>query len=131
MIPGVKNYMANDYHPLLGLSYYRLSYKGINDSKKYSDIRTIFFDSETQDIRMVPNPAKEDFNLLIHSNEPATPIQIKVVALNGNIVFEQKGTIMQGKNKFTIPISPSWAKGIYMVHINSGAETKIKKLIIN
>jgi hypothetical protein len=131
MIPGVKNYMANDYHPLLGLSYYRLSYKGINDSKKYSDIRTIFFDSETQDIRMVPNPAKEDFNLLIHSNEPATPIHIKVVALNGNIVFEQKGTIMQGKNKFTIPISPTWAKGIYMVHINNGAETKIKKLIIN
>jgi hypothetical protein len=131
MLAGTKNYSIKDYNPLQGLSYYRLSYSTNNSTKKYSLIRTIVFDIDSKEIILAPNPAKEVFNILVENKNFSSSILIRVVGLDGNILFEQKNIATIGKNSFPIPVPPTWPKGVYMVYIISGDKTTLKKLIVN
>lgn len=57
----INNYYSKDEQPHLGTNYYRLKQVDLNQNYSYSNIQSVYFDSEV--IVVYPNPAKDKITL--------------------------------------------------------------------
>ena len=101
-----QNYNWTDEHPILGLSYYRLTQTDFDGVSKQFEIRSVSCD-QTQDIVIYPNPINNQISVITQYNG-----EISIRDIQGKIVLQQ--TISEGIN--IIP-SRSFAKGIYFAEI--------------
>ncbi|WP_053970569.1 T9SS type A sorting domain-containing protein [Mangrovimonas sp. ST2L15] len=74
---------------------------------------------------ILPNPTSEEIQ--INLVNPIILGSIQVFDLLGKQMIDEP---IQESNQLTIPVQ-SWKKGIYLVKINSGENTAIKRVVIN
>lgn len=124
-IPGVgnstipQNYESMDYHPYLGLSYYRLKQTDIHATSSYSSIKKIHFIEE--ELRVFPNPTNGIIN--IHSNEPIESIQL--FDLTGRDFSNNVEFIYQSNYSLIINMS-QLKKGTYQLSVNEKVLSLLK-----
>ncbi len=72
-----------------------------------------------------PNPSSSQFKLIAHTvNNNA--IQVKVLDVNGKIIYQTKGLPEQ-----PITFGESWISGMYLIEVRQGDEAKILKAVKN
>jgi hypothetical protein len=78
---------------------------------------------KTSSIAIYPNPAKEFLNI----SNLQTDAELSIVSLDGKTVYQNKNNI---NNTTTLSVK-EWAKGAYLVRIQNGSESIVKKIIVD
>lgn len=96
---------------------------------KYMDIIHQFVDAEpstastTPNLMIYPNPAKDEVNILINTNENST---LTVSNTCGEIIFSKQ---YSANAKVNLP-AENWARGLYFIHFTNSKQNLVKKLIL-
>jgi hypothetical protein len=82
----------------------------------------------TDMVKVVPNPNTGSFNLRFE--KPAKQIQVSVYTIEGRIIFKETGkeSFRKGDEK---QLDLNLAKGVYFVHISSGPNSTVRKVVVN
>jgi hypothetical protein len=91
--------------------------KGLEQNPSYDELEGLL--SISNDIKIYPNPTSEGF----YVSGIGTPAMLTISDLSGKLVLTK-----QVKNKEYVSFAPE-AKGIYIIKLNTGNETFVKKLI--
>jgi len=126
---GTENYTYADTATGADKIMYRLRilYKSLNDF--YS--RIILVQSKMtpdNNIRIMGNPVMDK----LFFNYNSTNVQqtdIKIYSLTGTILFNQKISSFKGNNLITIPLSSSFAPGMYVLEINNDIVTQTARFV--
>ncbi len=86
----------------------------ISEFRAYG-IQEVSFEVPGIEMNLFPNPANNYFNLLL-TEEPPTPYLIKIINMNGMVVFEK--TIESAETYVSLPVSIR--SGAYIVQLSSG-----------
>lgn len=79
-------------------------------------------------VAVAPNPTTGSSYVIINGggNETAT---VRVTDVTGRVVYTTSKQLASGLDRVEIPASVLEVKGMYMVHVNTGAETYTEKLV--
>jgi hypothetical protein len=124
------NYMATDYYPLTGQSYYRLKQTDFDGKYSYSNI--IGINTTTNSILTIfPNPAAtgDNIQLNIPDDLKDKEISINVHDLQGKKIYSKFISIDNRIENKTI-ISEKLSAGSYMVNVISGSNIYKQLLIV-
>ncbi|MGB1242887.1 MAG: T9SS type A sorting domain-containing protein [Chitinophagales bacterium] len=111
---------------------------GISTSSYYLHINQFSFggnktSTELQnyiaDMRVFPNPSNGTFQLSFSVAEPSD-VQIELVGLNGNVVYQTQEYGWSGTYKQTIQLG-TVPSGIYIVSITTDSEKLVEKLVVH
>ncbi|MDI1234230.1 MAG: T9SS type A sorting domain-containing protein [bacterium] len=103
-------------------SYYNTSIGAMVTASGVSGTNTALTMASIVDFNMYPNPA----NASVHI-EVAEALTIEVMTVNGQIVYSTN--VDKQTNSFTIQTT-EWAKGVYIVKVNTMNGVAVKKLIV-
>ena len=104
--------------------------KGGNVVKTYQPNPTSVNDfEEGTEFRLFPNPAHEQMQLLISSNDRGA-YQLKLFNLNGQVVQARSVTSNTGTTEIKLNVS-DLATGTYLLHIEKGGRQKVMTLLKN
>lgn len=126
-----KFYESFDKAPLRGTSYYRLKQVDYNGKTTYSEIQSVYIEDERMaSIKIYPNPAIYDAQLVLTSNEDYTA-KMSIINTMGQIVIKKSIQVNQGFNKFSIDVR-ALATGTYFVHfIHEGGKYETLNLVVH
>lgn len=85
---------------------------------------TVVETAQSLEVSVMPNPSETDFRLILHSNDKVSPVNIKVVNINGQLLKVLKGRISD-----TFRFGHDLSQGVYMVEVTQGSQKQILKLI--
>lgn len=124
------NYKATDKSPLVGRSFYRLKQSDFNGQFDYSEIRSVFYNGNTEalDITVYPNPvnANSTLNIKVPSTFLIDYLKLQLVDQFGRSVNVQYQLSVN-----TIVLETTNLKaGMYIVNVTDGARQGKKKVII-
>ncbi|MBI1782772.1 MAG: T9SS type A sorting domain-containing protein [Sphingobacteriales bacterium] len=85
---------------------------------------TVIETAQSLEVSVMPNPSETDFQLIVHSNDKLSPLNIRVMNINGQLVKVMKGTLSQ-----TYRFGHELRKGVYMVEVMQGKQRQVLKLI--
>lgn len=120
-------YQDVDYHPLPGISYYRLKQTDFDGSFTYSQIVPVFFSSQASVFQAYVD-INRDFQIIFASSERA-PAEIRLFDASGRLILQQSNHLQKGKNQIKI-LNPGLASGMYMLQLQSGHSIKTTKLFV-
>lgn len=125
-----QHYQTIDETPLSGLSYYRLQSVNLNGEKSQSEWQTITIkNSNFKQVKIYPNPAIYDFNLVLNAKE-AKGATMKIFNANGQSVYTQSIHIKSGFNKFNVAVA-DFKSGAYLLRLFSdNREVRALKLMV-
>ena len=127
-----QQYAFYDNSPMNGINFYRLKQVDINGKSTFSRIISVDFDQyEENFFTIYPNPAKNQFSLILN-NWSAPKINLKMVSMTGDIVFQTSLTDrnLKGAN-YTINRTSSMGDGIYLIYLTDGeGEVRIAKILL-
>ncbi|MEO6220867.1 MAG: T9SS type A sorting domain-containing protein, partial [Ginsengibacter sp.] len=111
-------------NPVIGLNYYRLRIVDIDNSAKYSLIKSVK-NSLLRNFTIYPNPVKN--KLLVNIEAGTTDkAEISITDIDGRNVYRSSLNLFQGAN--TIPVNISnLAQGSYFMKIQMTDGSFIKK----
>lgn len=125
-----KNYFATDHNPINGLNYYRLVQMDFDGKQTNSDPLTVKFSFEQPiTLSFYPNPAKTSLTVFldkVENNDAALELisvegkKVKTISLN-----------KQNSNNSIIVDLKGLNKGIYLLTLKDGANSKTSKLLID
>ncbi len=134
---GVTSTLANPTMTYLSPDIYIVTLQ-VNNINGCSDITSIEANVEIcsgideldgfASIKLIPNPAKENFKISVELNSIAD-IYIEIIDINGKIVFNE--TLPKQSEYIKQFATDRFGKGIYLIKVSSGANVAWKKLIIN
>lgn len=113
--------------PSSGLNYYRLKQIDFDGKSELSQIRSVGFDV-AKDLRIIPNPAEEVFNVSINKEVFQDEVSVEVMDAMGGMVFF-KGISIETNNVLQID-ALGLQKGVYFVHVFDQSTTKVKRVVI-
>ncbi|MEO6820031.1 MAG: T9SS type A sorting domain-containing protein [Ginsengibacter sp.] len=121
----VSNYSFTDDNPAAGINYYRLRMVDLDNSVKYSAIKSVKNAATTMSFSAYPNPAVETLNLVIPSlkSDRAT---LSVTNVSGQVVLKDEISVTTGNNKVPVKVS-NLATGTYIIKVQLGTQSFIKK----
>jgi Secretion system C-terminal sorting domain len=126
----------NSYHftdkvpSLKGTAYYRLRMVDTDGKFTYSKIIVIKeSNTQTQTIRLLPNPARSSTALYMVSDDAGTA-RISLWNIAGIQVYTQTANVSKGQNTLMIQSLAELRKGMYVVKVIAGNKTSFTKLII-
>jgi chitodextrinase len=105
-----------------------LSYAVVTPTTAPTTLATAKFDgllkisSEETSVSVYPNPASTSFNV----SAPGDNAKITISALDGKVI-----ATVNAKSKVTTIDSGNWEAGVYLIQIQTGAQTTVKKVIIS
>ena len=85
-------------------------------------------DNTLSNMKLYPNPATDNVNILIASKENANA-QLNIFNLMGQLVYSENVAVAEGNNLVRVSTSNLQA-GVYMVNIKTNAGTSTQKLIV-
>jgi enediyne biosynthesis protein E4 len=86
--------------------------------------------NKTQSLKVIPNPNSGEFTLS-YSNSSGNSAIIRVLDLQGRVLFTQKSKSMnRGKSNVFVSV-PNLKPGLYIVELESGSEKYVSKILIN
>jgi uncharacterized repeat protein (TIGR01451 family) len=112
-----------------GLIYYRLKTVLHGDKEKYSAIIAVRNATGiSTDVQVLPNPVKDQLQLLISSPEKMIT-KLVVVDATGRTVQYYNVTLMNGSNSFSYPVT-QLAGGLYYLRVMIGQEMITRKFTV-
>ncbi len=114
----VTSYEAVDYHPLPGISYYRIKQVGYNEQVTYSEVRTIY--NQQKGIAVFPNPTADV--VVVSGLVQRTNNTIRLVDAAGKLVQEYKTNSSTHRIDLT-----GKAPGIYFLIVNGTEHLQVVK----
>jgi hypothetical protein len=124
-----QNYLFNDVQALKGKSFYRLKLMNANGTTKYSEVRTAEIYNITEQVSIMPNPAKNNANLYINSSTNIVA-EIIITDMQGREVRLEKYTLLTGGNTLPLNNLDKLTNGTYLVQVRMGDTIIKRKLII-
>ncbi len=123
------DYSFLDQQPVEGRSYYRLKMIEKSGSSRYSGTKTIQIDHLITNLRISPNPVRNDVMISFNSaaNQQATLI---VRSLSGNVMFKRPMTLNTGDNRAQFSMN-RLSNGLYIVELVTNEKTFINKLTVS
>ena len=113
--------------------YYRLISVDIDGTEDYSPVVVASIENALDsgmDIQLYPNPAEDNFNILITTTKDRNA-GLRVTNALGQLLVSEKGVLQSG-NTVSIVEASAWSKGIYFVELRDleTDEKIIKKIVI-
>jgi hypothetical protein len=126
------NYSAIDNEPIEGINYYRLKQVDYDGASSYSAIISLHY-NPTIDFSFFPHPTKsgEDITVILDKNSGIKQISVSIYSLTGTILFsEQVRVESENLNEFKLH-NIKLESGVYLLRVDGGNSSRIKKLVIN
>ncbi len=124
-----KNYSFIDYSPYNGITYYRLKQVDYDGSFEYTKFKVISYNSEQDEITIVPNPASDYVKINFICNESKKQT-LNIYNNKANLVKSMELNCEAGFNSKEINLS-GYEKGLYFISIFSDDKVYKSKLVIN
>jgi len=105
--------------------HYRVQAVNLGKETAYSEIKSISMKCDSKDIKVYPNPALNETNILISSSVNES-YQIKIYDIYGNLIYENAMAVNNETKIISINTS-NWATGNYVMIANNKKESKILK----
>lgn len=125
------HYDFMDMAPFFGTAYYRVKCLDINGVVSYSDLISIEFEADSDDLILYPNPGdgrKVEINFFTKKHQVATITMINSV---GAITFQHSLiTESHGSNCFCLIPYDQLIKGVYFIVVEVNGEKRQQKLIV-
>jgi type IX secretion system substrate protein len=86
---GILDYKTFDEEPSFGNNYYRLKQVDFDGSEEYSEIQSVSFAKEDEDVKLYPNPTYGTVNIRWPGSEN---YQVMVYNANGEFVFSENNS---------------------------------------
>jgi subtilisin-like proprotein convertase family protein len=84
-----------------------------------------------QQIQAWPNPFRDEISIQFYLPSEQ-PITIQITDITGKVVYElPAANYTSGENKLNVIIGNEWADGMYLLHLSSGNNTAVTKLLKN
>lgn len=122
------NYQYSDAQPQKGTNYYRIKQVDQDGAASYSKTVQVEFDGTTVSWTIYPNPVVNEMHLRI--KETMSNVTIRITDINGRTVFTQSLALLTAGQDQVIPAN-TFAKGIYMVSLQSSAGTQTQQIVVN
>lgn len=121
-------YELYDESPFEGMIYYRLKQVDHDGSYNYSSIIAVSFAHET-DFSLFPNPSPTGNTVYLSLDKPFSgTVEICIFDMTGTLVLTQHSILESGKGAEINSILP---RGIYLVRLNTGNNSLLRKLVID
>lgn len=124
-------YEINDVHPVYGRSYYRLSSVDLDGEQTIHGVTALLLE-EPVSFEFAVSPESPEFQLTFKGLKGSeTPIVVKVLDLNGKIVFSEtfKGCDLE-KNQWGLQRISDIEAGTYIIISRHQGEVSRKKIVI-
>lgn len=125
----VNNYEATDFHPLSGVSYYRLRQVDFDGQYAYSKIVSVKR-AEQSSLSLYPNPTDNELSLSV--TNPSGDISVVIYDLAGREMYAQVFKSDNYSNPQTVTINAKYLlpTGIYMITAFTNGKTFREKVIL-
>ncbi|MEL7533280.1 MAG: T9SS type A sorting domain-containing protein, partial [Bacteroidota bacterium] len=113
--------------PVYGANYYQLKQIDFDGQFSYSDIRLVNLNGALADfeITLYPNPTPANLNITLPFSD--TQGKLQVSALDGRVLLQ---TIVPANQQQMMISTEAWPEGIYLMKIQIGRQTAIRKFQI-
>lgn len=119
-----RNYGFSDNTPARGINYYRLHVVDIDNSGKYSTIRSVRNEGSA-DVAIYPNPAKAFLNVKINADKTDKG-ELVITDISGKIILTKTVAVAQGINLVPVNIN-KLPSGAYVMKITLSDDVVIRK----
>lgn len=119
---GVQQYHFVHSEPQQGLNYYRLKQGDFDGIYTYSEIRTVFFEKEGNEVSIYPNPTSDVLHIYLESFLENAEVQL--IDIFGKVLLQQ---IVGSQSVLMLNHLP---KGVYVLKINHGDTEYVKQMVI-
>jgi hypothetical protein len=124
---GALNYTTYDYHPAIGLQYYRLTQTDFSGAGTYSKLVPVTFGKDTK-FEIVTTVSYDDKSFdVIFNYSSELPYSYKIADMLGNVVV-QKSDLKAVNGSNIINVKANLASGVYTIIIQNQDETVAKKI---
>lgn len=120
-----RNYTYTDLNPSAGINYYRLKIVDLDNSVKYSDIKSVRNTAGNISFTAYPNPAFETLYLTIQSKKSDRAV-LSVTNVAGQVVIKDEVNITTGNNKVPVKVNKLSA-GTYIIKVQVGNQNFTQK----
>lgn len=122
-VPGSNSAAAYDFvdlHPFSGLNYYRLMQEDYDGTTTLSEVRTVLFNTVSNEIGIYPNPATDLIN--VTGLPPSESNELNLYDVQGRQVASSTGTAQLKVGTL--------ANGTYLLEMISGTTTSYERVVI-
>src|SRR5690606_31727976 len=124
----VLSYKYTDPNNFSGYSYYRLRQVDFDGSFVYTPVRVVEGMETNSEVTVFPNPTYEFINLRF-DNQVADEVRVRVIAANGQVVYEQNEVSVNANTVLRIEAVQDFPAGTYLIQVN-GKETDFSRRFI-
>lgn len=123
-------YIATDYRPLSGKSYYRLKQTDFDGAFSYSKIISITNESPIA-FKVVPNPSRGDrLTVQVEGAKAGQEFIMTIFDLRGNILMEQAFSSYGAFENIEVKPNRVLSPGIFIIKITTGVGSVTEKIIV-
>lgn len=119
------NYSLFDAAPEKGNNYYRVKAIDLDGKFKYSSTLLVNV-ARSLTVNVYPNPAKRGASLQLNLQNN-TAGKIEIMNAVGQVLYSKTGNIT---GRVSIPVSPLWPAGQYLLRITGGNRAELQKIVI-
>ncbi|GIV35072.1 MAG: hypothetical protein KatS3mg031_2607 [Chitinophagales bacterium] len=124
-------YEMTDYHPLPGISYYRLKQTDFDGTYTYSRVVSVHFEEEASMVSVFPNPVRENKFFIKLENIPdaADVAHIHIIDLNGKPAYSATFDLFHsGVRQIELPAN--LPRGMYFLELTGVQGLGKQKLLV-
>lgn len=126
-----RHYEVNDFQPLEGRSFYRLTQIDQDGTTTFSEILTARRGKSFHFIGAAPNPAAVGDEIRVEFDlEKGTKMEFLVTDLLGHIVHQQVVEMPEGFQSYPIT-TQNWTAGAYFIRVAAEGKSYTSKLLLN
>lgn len=116
----VEYYSFSDKKPETHDTYYKLSQTDFDGKSETFNLGSILCKFNHSRVTLFPNPVKDNLNLgFFNEHSVIVPVKTDIYNLNGNLIFSQIVTSIDGQNEFQFDVS-EFKEGTYFIQITLG-----------
>ena len=123
-----QQYEYLDAQPFVGTSYYRLKQTDMDGAITYSKVVAITRKSTTTTLTLYPNPAVTFINVLVDTPASNENIQVQIIDLKGQIMYQQMYKYLDKSNNLLVPIN-NLPTGTYYLVVTKDGQRQAKAFL--